>query len=269
MAYPPRKLAFILAPTDQGTLIVNRFDYRIINESQGFGVGYMLLNFGSYEGSEVAMAATLLTLRKQYFGPGVVALDCGANIGVFSVEWAKLMHGWGHVIAIEAQERIFYALAGNIAINNCFNARAILAAVGNQSGVLRIPVPDYLSPGTFGSVELKQSPRNEFIGQTLSYAEENLQPVKAITIDALNLSRLDLLKIDVEGMEQEVLDGARASIGQHRPIIIVERIKSDQAALTAQLEAHGYRCFESGLNILAVHAGDPALSHIQIAGRKE
>jgi FkbM family methyltransferase len=54
------------------------------------------------------------------------------------------MHGWGQVIAIEAQERVYYALAGNIAINNCFNARAMLAAVGNQSGVLRIPRPDYL-----------------------------------------------------------------------------------------------------------------------------
>ncbi|MGA8320591.1 MAG: hypothetical protein WB774_07170 [Xanthobacteraceae bacterium] len=37
-------------------------------------------------------------------------------------------------MAFEAQERIYYALAGNIAINNCFNARAINAAVSNRSG---------------------------------------------------------------------------------------------------------------------------------------
>jgi FkbM family methyltransferase len=244
MAYPPRKFAFILASTDQGTLVVNRFDYRIVSQTQGFGVGYMLLNFGSYEGNEVSMAAMLLGLRRQYFGSGVIALDCGANIGVFTVEWAKVMHDWGHVIAFEAQERVFYALAGNIAINNCFNAHAILAAVGNQSGVLRISVPDYMSPGTFGSVELKQSDKNGFIGQTLSYAEKNLQSVQVIMIDSLNLSRLDLLKVDVEGMEQEMVEGARATIDRHRPVIIVERIKSNQPALTALLDSYGYRHFE-------------------------
>jgi FkbM family methyltransferase len=264
MAYPPRRLAFILAPTDQGTLIVNRFDYRMVSETQGFGVGHMLLNFGSYDAAEVTTAVALLALRRQYFGTGVVALDCGANIGVFTVEWAKSMHGWGQVIAIEAQERVYYALAGNIAINNCFNARAMLAAVGNQSGVLRIPRPDYLSPGTFGSLELKHSEKTEFIGQSVSYADEDLHPVQAITIDSLNLSRLDLLKVDVEGMEQEVLEGAQATIGRHLPIIIVERIKANPAALTALLESHGYRHFETAMNIIAVHTSDPTLSHVAV-----
>jgi FkbM family methyltransferase len=82
----------------------------------------------------VDFAAGLLTLRRQYYGDGVVAIDCGANIGVFTLEWARAMTGWGSVIAVEAQERIYYALAGNIAINNCFNARAVLAAVADKPG---------------------------------------------------------------------------------------------------------------------------------------
>ena len=81
----------------------------------------------------------LLTQRRQHFGDGVVVVDCGANIGVHTVAWAKGMTGWGQVLAIEAQERIFYALAGNITINNCFNARAFNAAVGAADGVLRVP----------------------------------------------------------------------------------------------------------------------------------
>jgi FkbM family methyltransferase len=64
----------------------------------------------------------------------VVALDCGANIGVHSVEWARLMKDWGSVIAVEAQERVFYALAGNLTLQNCFNARAIWAAVSDTPG---------------------------------------------------------------------------------------------------------------------------------------
>ena len=87
----------------------------------------------------------VLDLRRKHYGDGVVAVDCGANLGVHTVEWAKHMTGWGVVLAIEAQERIYYALAGNIAINNCFNARAIHAAVSNRPGTMKMPKPNYFA----------------------------------------------------------------------------------------------------------------------------
>jgi len=264
MANPPRSLAFILAPTDQGTLIVNRFDYKMVDDTRGFGVGHMLLNAASYDASEVATAIQLLTLRRQYFGDGVVALDCGANIGVFTVEWAKAMTGWGQVLAIEAQERIFYALAGNVAINNCFNASVVHAAVGEAVGMMRIPVPDYRRPGTFGSLELQGSPDAESIGQPIDYSEERGAAVRVLTIDSLNLPRLDLLKIDVERMEMQVLSGARQTIARHHPVLIVERLKAPVAELDALLESYGYRRFPMGLDIVAVHESDGTLSHISM-----
>ena len=49
------------------------------------------------------------------------------------------MTGWGSIEAFEPQERIYYALAGNIAINNLFNARAIFAAVGETDGWITVP----------------------------------------------------------------------------------------------------------------------------------
>lgn len=263
MANPPRTLAFILAPTDQGTLIVNRFDYRLHGDGQGIGVGHMLLTSGGYDQDDVATARTLLGLRRQYFGDGVIAVDCGANIGVFTTEWAKHMTGWGSVLAIEAQERVYYALAGNIAIANCFNARALHAAVGAAPGSLRIPQPNYLAPATFGSLELRQTEQTEFIGQNVSYAEENLIPVSMISIDSLGLRRLDLLKIDVEGMEAEVLAGAHETIGRTMPILIIEHIKSNRDALIAVLDSHGYRHFFVGMNILGVHPSDGTLAHIK------
>ncbi len=164
MPNPPRKLAFITAATDHGTMIVNRFDHHHIEHHGSFGVGFQLLDKASYDASEVAMLLKLLDLRRQNYGDGVVALDCGANIGVHTIEWAKHMTGWGVVVAIEAQERIFYALAGNIAINNCFNARALQAAVGSEPGAMKIPAPNYQAPASFGSLELKKRDTTEFIG---------------------------------------------------------------------------------------------------------
>ena len=113
-----RKLAFVLTSSNHGTMIVNRFDYRMTGPASGIGVGYQILQSASFDPSEVELALHLLDLRKRFHGDGVVAIDCGANIGVHTVEWAASMTGWGSVVAIEAQERIYYALAGNIAINN-------------------------------------------------------------------------------------------------------------------------------------------------------
>jgi FkbM family methyltransferase len=264
MAYPPRKIAFVLASTDHGTLIVNRFDYRMVSEDSGYGVGFFLLENSSYEAREGSIAMQLLSLRRQHFGGGVVAVDCGANIGVHTVEWAKGMTGWGNVVAIEAQERIFYALAGNITINNCFNASAIHAAVGAEEGSLRIPTPNYRAAASFGSLELKKSDATEFIGQAIDYSESKLTAVRMIKIDSLDLSRLDLIKIDVERMELEVLEGARATLQRFLPIIIVEKLKVVQDQITAVLAGYGYEWFQLGLNFLAVHPTDPTRQAITV-----
>ncbi len=264
MSYPPRSLAFILAPTDQGTLIVNRFDYQGQPEGAGIGVGFQLLSRGTYEAQEADFVRNLLGLRRQCHGDGVVVVDCGANIGVFTVEWAKSMTGWGQVVAIKAQERIFYALAGNIAINNCLNARAIHAAAGASTGTMKIPQPNYLMPATFGSLELRARESTEFIGQEVSYAEEHMAPVSMITIDSVGFGRLDLLKIDVEGMETDVLEGAKASIERTRPILLIEHIKTDVPKLVAILTGHGYNHYVIGMNVLAIHTEDPVMKFVSV-----
>jgi FkbM family methyltransferase len=263
MRYPKRKLAFVLAASDHGTMIVNRFDYRMTDERRGIGVGFQILDDASYDAAEVDTALGLLGLRRQYFGDGVVAVDCGANIGVHTVEWAKSMTGWGQVIAIEAQERVFYALTGNLAINNCFNARAIHAAVAAKSGTMRIPTPDYLRPGSFGSLELRARAGVEFIGQPIDYSDRIATEIRTVTLDSLDLARIDLIKIDVEGMELEAIDGGMASLARCHPVLIVESLKCDKAKLRGVLEQLGYRLFEMGMNLLAVHASDKTLAHVQ------
>lgn len=257
----PRRISFILASSKQGTLILNRLDYNGTDANQ-YGVGIQLLNDGAYGESEIELAGKLLALRRQYRGNGVVAIDCGANIGIHTIEWARLMTGWGRVTAIEAQERVYYALAGNIAINNCFNATAIHAAVSDSSGTMRIPALDHQKPASFGSLELTQLSRTEAIGQTIDYTEGASTEVAKITIDALNLQRCDLLKIDVEGMELSVLAGAADTIARHSPIMLVEAIKTDKEALRSRLTTADYRVFEAGINFLAIHSADPCLSHV-------
>ena len=262
MKHTSRRLAFVLAASRHGPLILSRFDYHHV-DNRMFGVGVEILETSAFSPGEIGLLLPLLGYRRQYFGDGVVMIDCGANIGVHTIESAIEMTAWGSVTAIEAQERVFYALAGNIALNNCFNARAIHAAVGAVNGRMRVPVPDYLQPASLGSLELQSRPTHEAIGQVIDYSDKGTQEIDSITLDSLGLARADLLKIDVEGMEEQVLAGARDVLQRHRPIVFIEWLKSGREPLTAALTGLDYRVFEAGQNLLAVHASDPTLGHLR------
>ena len=257
-----RPVAFVLTATNHGSMLVNRNDFHS-TPNGGYGVGYQLFQNSSFDPFEIDFALQLLEIRKSQYGEGVVAIDCGANIGAHTVEWAKLMYGWGEVLAIEAQERVFYALAGNITMNNCFNARAVWAAVGAENGEIGVPVPDYLSPSSFGSLEIRKRASNEFIGQAIDY--DKPQVTRLMTIDSLGLGRVDFIKIDIEGMELEALLGAKETILRCLPSLLIEKIKSDEGRLSEMLIAWGYQLFPLGLNILAVHSSDPLAKEIKVA----
>ena len=259
-----RPLPFVLAATNHGSMILNRNDFRMVDANSGYGVGHQLLNTSSFDAEEVNFALALLTLRKKHFGAGVHAIDGGANIGVHTIEWAKHMHGWGKVTAFEAQEKIYYALAGNIAINNCLNATAHLAALGEACGEIKIPVPNYLAPASFGSLELKQNKTNEFIGQSIDYTDAAMQAVALKSIDSYALPRVDFIKIDVEGMEVDVLQGAEKTIARCQPVMLIEMIKTDQAQVLDFLEKHGYKTFRVSINLLAIHTSDPISQSVNL-----
>lgn len=264
----PRPAPFVVMSTLSGTYIVNRNDSNNDGD-RCYGVGSDLLTQSCYEPTEVAVVLMILQLRKRLVGAGVVAIDCGANIGVHTVEWARAMYGWGNVIAVEPQEPIYWALAGNLAINNCFNATALHGAVGAECGEIFVPSLDYSRPSSFGSLELRPGPRTQPIGQPVDYSPSCGRPVKMFSIDSLSLDRIDFIKMDVEGMELEALAGAAHSIGRFRPMMLVETIKVDGPALLGLLEDAGYRTVNVGqMNLLAVHREDPCCEHIRSQWRE-
>jgi hypothetical protein len=89
--------------------------------------------------------------------------------------------------------------------------------------------------------------------------------VKQITIDSFGFERLDLMKLDLEGMEAEALDGARETIQRCKPILFVETIKSDKDAISQALRNEGYVVLPNGMNILAIHRTDKTLENVGVA----
>ena len=123
------RVPFVLASTAHGPMILSCIDFRPAEGGKvELGPGADLLFNAVYDRQQMAISNAFLQDRQRTHGNGVVAIDCGANIGAFTLEWARLMDGWGRVYAFEPQERVFYALAGNLAINNLFNARVFWKA---------------------------------------------------------------------------------------------------------------------------------------------
>ncbi|PVX97637.1 FkbM family methyltransferase [Paraburkholderia unamae] len=250
-----KKLNNVLVPTPHGLMVVNR------NEAAfAFGTGVALLEEGGYDPLEIGLMREIVGILP----PGCVILDVGANIGVHTLEFARACEAKSGVVhAFEPQRILHQMLAGNVAINNYQNVYCHLAAAGAQPGKVKMPRIDYSIPSSFSGIELGEGRQREFIGQAPEWngAEET---VPVVSLDSLDLPRVDFMKIDVEGMECEVLAGAQKLIDKFHPPIYIEHAKSDPKALAQALWEHGYEIFVfSHLDWVAV---PEANSPVQING---
>ena len=156
----------------------------------------------------------------QILKPGMVAVDAGANIGCHTISMAQSVAPKGAVFAIEAQRVLQQILCANVAINGIENVVTRHAALGDHEGRLFVPRIDYQKGGNYGGVSMVGHERGE--------------PTPLITIDSLDLPACHLLKIDVEGMEIDVLKGAVETIAAHQPTLYVENDRRENAPVLIQ-----------------------------------
>src|SRR5262249_21202129 len=79
MSTVKRKLPFVLAASDHGTMIVSRLDYHMVSKTSGFGVGFQILESGAFDSEEISLAVSVLDFRRRYFMDGVFACDCDSS----------------------------------------------------------------------------------------------------------------------------------------------------------------------------------------------
>ena len=172
---------------------------------------------------------------------GSVFVDAGANIGLVAVPAAQLLAGKGGlVLAFEVQRMLYYALAGSAALNDLTNLFVMNNGLGAEIRDEMIPLPDYGAPQDFG---------------TFSLLGANPQPkcesLRVLTLDSMELPGLDFLKIDVEGMEIDVIQGARQSIARYRPWCWVEHWIVGTEAVKAAFPCPDYEFYlVDGMNML-------------------
>ena len=169
-----------------------------------------------------------LDLLLGYLKPGDTVLDVGANIGTHAVPFAAAVGGAGTVFAFEPQRLFFQILCGNVALNGLTNVRCLPQAVGAARGSVRIPQLAPMVPNNFAALPASGHASGENID--------------VVTVDSLGLTDCRLIKIDAEGMEPDVLRGARDTISACRPVLFVENNTVEKSASTlAAIRETGYR----------------------------
>lgn len=174
-----------------------------------------------------------------------VVVDAGANAGLVCVPIAQTLRARGGIVhAFEVQRPMYYALCGTAALNDLENLYVHNKAVGSKPGTLKAAKPDYSKKQDFGLFSL--------VNQNDPNAVEE---VPVTTIDALDLPGFDFFKIDVEGMEIDVLKGAAKSIKKYKPWCWVEYWKVDVNEIKKQFEGLDYKFYiMDQLNMLCAPA---------------
>jgi FkbM family methyltransferase len=161
--------------------------------------------YGSYE-------KELGNILKKIIKPQDIFLDIGANIGYFSLLVANNVPT-AKIFSFEPMKELFEKLEKNVLINGFKNIKAINIAIGNvnEDRELFLSGTDNLGMSSF------KQPEN-FSGQK--------EKVKVVTIDewfkTSGLSRIDIIKIDVEGYELSALKGMKEVLQNFKPLVIVE-----------------------------------------------
>jgi FkbM family methyltransferase len=169
--------------------------------------------------------------------PGDVVWDIGANVGLFSFAAAGIAGSRGQVIAVEPDGWLVSLLRRSSNLRDPARAPVVVipAAVSDSTGLARLHIASRARSANF----------IDGVQVTEAGGTRRIDSVIAVTLDWLleNLPPPQVLKIDVEGMEHRVLQGAKELLAKVRPRIWCEVLPRNADATSNILHSAGYEIF--------------------------
>ncbi len=218
-------------------------------------IGWNLFCFGDYE-------PELRDLFRRYVPEGGVVVKVGANIGWHLLLFCKLAGSTGQVHAFEPNRSVYDEMCRNLALNQVKNVTTWNCALSIEPGTAVFQGVAVNEHGA-GNGHLVLAESVQDAGPT-----SDGQEVRVESLDGLNLplTRLDLMKIDVEGAENEVLTGAFRTIEHFLPVLVFEHLEDfngrsngDNAGVVSRLSGLGYQfhaiCSRGGIRPLVAVTG--------------
>jgi FkbM family methyltransferase len=147
-----------------------------------------------------ALKSSIQSFREINEKDDAVIIDAGANYGFLSITWSlTISSNGGTVYGFEPMRCIVNTFRENLKLNRIDNIEVIQNALGRKNQILNFPI---------------------------NPIQSSFEKVEQVTLDHYfknkNLSKCDIIKVDIDGDDYGVLLGAEQIIDQHRPIIIIE-----------------------------------------------
>ena len=191
---------------------------------------------GRYEPNEFCLLSKILK-------PAMTFVDVGANTGLYTLYAARRVGADGSVLAIEPSTREMGVLKRNVEINALNNVRVRQLALSDHASevellVARVQNSGHNTLGAFG------------YNTPLDHREKTRTECLDAIVQAEGLSRVDVIKMDIEGAELSALHGALNTLRRDHPLLLLEladRLLRHQNASSAELLSllgqHGYRMY--------------------------
>lgn len=172
---------------------------------------------------------------KELVRPGHFCLDIGANLGYYSAFLSKLAGPNGHVYAVEPVP-VFQAIwKDNVKRFGLNNLTLLPYALGSENTKIGMGTPTRNGLVHHGMTKVMQPGTEEYVHQ---YRVEMKIPDELFA----NLPRLDFVKCDVEGYEQQVFANMQQTLRKHKPVIQTELNGAENRQAVHQLlQQLGYR----------------------------
>ena len=188
-------------------------------------IGLSILLNGGFETEET-------DVLRRHAKPGTVAIDVGANIGMFTVPLAQAVDPQGSVLAFEPLPANVDRLKANVARNNLNNVEIQALALGDSDGTTTLHLSD--DPAYCSTVEVSEGRANG-----------RLMAIPAARLDSIwqeqGRPNVSVMKIDVEGGEIAVLAGSEQLLTSCRPVLLLEANSPEQLhCLARHLSRSGY-----------------------------
>ncbi|WP_109111149.1 FkbM family methyltransferase [Azospirillum sp. TSO35-2] len=234
---------------------------------------------GTWEPVTLMIAKALVAMG----GRNGTVIDGGANVGAFTIPIASAFRDRCRVVSFEVQRPVYHLLCGAIALNGLDNVLAHNLALGSAMGLVDIPVPDYRTDANLGALSLDPAVRRirREAGQGCHTDTEGVRVEQAsmVRIDDFAIDDLCLLKLDVEGMELAVLQGAGETLRRcgYPPLLLelwdpdmMPAIRDSQQALLSHLGSLGYNLTAIGETAVAQHIGQRSVLtfHVEDDGHR-
>lgn len=156
-----------------------------------------------------------------------VMIDVGAHIGIYSIPIAIQVGESGKVLAFEPNPKNAMILRKNIELNKLKNIIMFEKAVSNKNQTSNLALSD-----------------DPMLSMIVDNAEEKNVEIECVTLDSiyekLKLEKIDWLKIDAEGSEIKVIEGAKSLLEKFHPKIIIEVRKENETKLKELLNQGKY-----------------------------